>query len=185
MSTEFDAFTGGVELGGLRKKNDIKVTLCYVLSSIDSAISKTALNNALLSIQIVNFFEFNEALSVLVENGLVNEDKREDDSYYSLSPEGASVAEKLETEIPIYIRDRAVVATIAAAARERRNSYAHANAEKLDKGYQAVLSLTDGDTLMMKTVIYTADSLQAAAVCNSFMDNPQKLYAAIIDAVTR
>lgn len=184
MSTNYDAFTGGVGLGGLRIKGEIRIMLCYVLSSISSPISKKGLTDALVSNELVNFFELNEALSVLCENGLVIEEKREDDSYYSLSPEGASVAARLETDIPVYVRDKAVIATVAAAAKEKRRSYAHADVEKLDKGCQAVLSLTDGDTLMMKTVIYTADSLQATAVCNAFNDNPQKLYAAIIDAVT-
>ncbi len=184
MATEYDAFTGGVDIGGLRTRKDIKVMLCYVLSVLDAPISKKALNEALLSTELVNFFEVNEALSVLASNGMVIEEKGEGDTYFSISEEGRSVGSKLETDVPLYVRDKVVKATVSYAAKEKRERYTHADIEMLDRGCQAVLSLTDGDTLMMKTVLYTADLLQAKAVCESFSENPEKLYTAIIDAVT-
>ncbi len=184
MSNEYDAFTEGVGIGGLRTRKDIKVMLCYVLSVLDAPISKTGLNSALLSTELVNFFEVNEALSGLCANGVIIEDKREDDSYFSLSEKGLSFASKLEYDVPAYIRDKVVKATVSYAVREKREKYTHADIEKLDRGYQAVLSLTDGDTLMMRTILYTADKLQANAVCEAFCDDPQKLYSAVIDAVT-
>ncbi len=185
MSIEYDAFTEGVGIGGLRTKKDIKVMLCYVLSVLDAPISKKALNEALLSTELVNFFEVNEALSVLCANDMITETKEEDDFYYGLSEKGASIASKLETDVPLYIRDKVVNATISFAKKEKRMRYTHADTEKIDSGYQAVLSLMDGDTVMMKTILYTADKLQANAVCEKFCDDPQKLYSAIIDAVTQ
>lgn len=185
MPNEYDAFTEGVELGGLRTKNDIKVMLCYLLSTLDAPISKTALNSAIMSTGLVNFFEVNEALRVLRDNSMAAEEERDGDLYYSLTDAGRAVAPKLETDVPSYIRDRIVPVALNYANRELRQKYTKAEAEKLDKGYQAVLSLYDGDTLMMKTVLYTADKLQANAVCEAFCDDPAKLYSAIIDAVTQ
>ena len=37
---EFDAFTGGVEPGGLRTKNQIRILICYLLSSVDAPLSR-------------------------------------------------------------------------------------------------------------------------------------------------
>ena len=33
---DFDALTGGVEPGGLRVKNDIRLLICYLLSSLQT-----------------------------------------------------------------------------------------------------------------------------------------------------
>ena len=38
---EFDALTAGVKPGGLRSKQDIKLLICYLLSSIPQGLSKT------------------------------------------------------------------------------------------------------------------------------------------------
>ena len=42
MAVETDAFTGGIAPGGLRTKNDIRILLCYLLSSV-GAVSYTHL----------------------------------------------------------------------------------------------------------------------------------------------
>ena len=44
---EFDALTAGVKPGGLRSKQDIKLLICYLLSSIPQGLSKTDLINVL------------------------------------------------------------------------------------------------------------------------------------------
>ena len=53
MAQNFDAFTEGVGLGGIRTKNEIRVLLCYLLSGISTEISKSGLNEVLQSLQAV------------------------------------------------------------------------------------------------------------------------------------
>ena len=36
----FDAFTGGVEPGGLRSQSDIRLLICYMLASVQEPLSK-------------------------------------------------------------------------------------------------------------------------------------------------
>ena len=37
---QFDAFTGGVEPGGLRSQSDIRLLICYMLASVQEPLSK-------------------------------------------------------------------------------------------------------------------------------------------------
>ena len=39
MDLEYDAFDEGIEPGGLRSRNEIKVLVCYLLKSIEQPIS--------------------------------------------------------------------------------------------------------------------------------------------------
>ena len=55
--------------------------------------------------------------------------------------------------------------------------------QKLSKGYNVILSIKDADTIMMQTVLYAADSLQAQTIEESFLKNPEKLYLSIIDSL--
>ena len=37
---EYDAFIGGIEPGGLRNKNEIRILLCYLVNSIGAPLSR-------------------------------------------------------------------------------------------------------------------------------------------------
>lgn len=51
---KFDAFTGGVEPGGLRSKDEIRILICYLLTSVGAPLAK------------------NDLIQIITENGLAN-----------------------------------------------------------------------------------------------------------------
>ena len=53
--------------------------------------------------------------------------------------------------------------------------------KKLERGYHVILTVRDEGEIMLRTVLYAADILQAEAVGESFMNAPEKLYAGIVD----
>ena len=161
MSEYNDAFTQGTTLGGLRNQNDIKILLCYILKSLGMPLSRSALTEILQTAQLVNFFEISNALSA----------------------DGFSVAEKLDTELPLLVRDAAVKAAVGVVAREKMKGSVETEVQKLSKGYNVILSIKDADTIMMQTVLYASDSLQAQTIEESFLNNPEKLYLSIIDSL--
>lgn len=183
METNFDAFTEGIVLGGMRTKNDVRILLCYILKSLDAPFSKAGLNEVLQSTALANFFEVNDALSALTQSDLISLEKRNDDDYYTLTERGREIADRLETDLPLQVRKTAVASAVSLLSRERIRFGTSAEIKKLSKGYHVVLSIRDGDTLMMQTVLYAADSLQANHIADSFLKNPQALYSGIIDAL--
>lgn len=183
MEHHYDAFTGGIELGGMRTKGDIRILLCYILKSLDAPFSKAGLNEVLQSTSLANFFEVNDALSVLLGSGLILSEKREDDEYFTLTPDGRMIADRLETDLPMNVRKTAVASAMAMLAKERAARGAETKIIRLQKGYHVRLTVKDGDTVMMETLLYASDSIQANAVADAFMENPANLYGGIIDAL--
>ncbi|MGN1478253.1 MAG: DUF4364 family protein, partial [Acutalibacteraceae bacterium] len=59
----YDAFSQGVEPGGLRSKNEIKILICYLICKMDSGLTKQQLSDIIVSKGLANYFEVNEALS--------------------------------------------------------------------------------------------------------------------------
>lgn len=184
MSDEFDALTQGVVLGGVRSKYAIRVLLCYILKNVESSVSRTAFLEILQTTGLVNFFEINPALEALCENGLAILIQNDDDDYFTITPDGITVATKLETDIPLGAREQALSAAFAIVARERLRGSVDYKIEKTQNGYYVILTVTDGDEIMMQTKIFAADYLQAENVGENFMKNPNKLYSGIIDALT-
>ena len=183
MDDHFDALTGGISIFGMRSKGDIRILLCYILKSLDVPFSKTGLNEALQSTSLANFFEVNDAIGVLLEDGLITGETRENDEYYSLTPRGREIAGRMETDLPMVVRKTAVAAAMELLTRERAARGANADVIRLDKGYHVRLTIRDGDTVMMETLLYAADSIQANAIADSFMQNPGNLYSGVIEAL--
>ena len=184
MADHFDAFTEGIALGGLRTKNEIRVLLCYLLNNVSAELSKSGLNEIIQSLQLINFFETNSALASLREAGLVNVSEHDGDEYYTLNEAGREYAERLDTDLPINVRETVVRAALAMSAREKLRGSADARTEKLARGYHVILTIRDKDEVMMQTTLYAADALQAESVCERFLSAPEKLYAGVIDLLT-
>ena len=183
MENHYDALTGGITIFGMRSKGDIRILLCYILRSLDVPFSKSALNEVLQSTSLANFFEVNDALSVLREDKLIVSETRENDEYYSLTPRGREIADRLETDLPTVVRKTAVAAAMELLARERAACGADTEIIRLEKGYHVRLTVKAGDTVMMETLLYAADSIQANAIIDSFMAAPGNLYSGIIEAL--
>ena len=185
ISTEFDAFTQGISVGGMRTKNDIRILLCYILKTINEPISKTQLDTLFTTTELANFFEVGDALAQLKASDVVNvvSDEAGED-FYSLTPAGRDASDNLETDVPVSTRKKAVSAAMEILAREKNKRYTEAKIEKLNRGYNVMLSIKDGDTVMMQTVLYAADSLQANVLCDNFTADPSKLYGGIIELLT-
>ena len=80
MDLEYDAFDEGIEPGGLRSRNEIKVLICYLLKSIEQPISKQLINEILQENGLANYFEINQAVSDLVKAGSLEETAQESDT---------------------------------------------------------------------------------------------------------
>ena len=68
---EFDAFSEGVEPGGLRNRMQIKVLITFMVSRIKEPIRDTMLIDALQTHGLANYFETTQALDELLENGIL------------------------------------------------------------------------------------------------------------------
>ncbi len=185
MANEFDALTQDVGIGGVRSRLGIRVLLCYILKNVKSEVSRSAFSEILRSSELVNFFEINPALDMLFESGLVTRTEKEDDDYFSITDEGISVADKLQTEIPLTAREKALAVAFEVVARERLKGSVDYVIEKAENGCYVTLTVRDGDTLMLETKLFSADGMQAQLVGENFMKHPEKLYEGIIDALAR
>ena len=184
MAVQYDAFTAGTDLGGMRTKNDIRILVCYILKTLGVPFSRADLCEALGTTALVNFFEVNDALDAVAQAGLVSCQTKDGGELFTLTDAGREVADRLETDLPLHVRSTAVSSAIELLAREKARGGTQARVEKVGDGYRAILSVSDGDTLMMQTVLYAADSLQADSLCEAFLRRPGALYSGIVETLT-
>lgn len=185
MDLEYDAFDEGIEPGGLRSRNEIKVLICYLLKSIDQPISKQLINEILQENGLANYFEINQAVSDLVRTGSLEEQCRDEGGpVYRVTEQGRSAAQTLEVNLPRSVREKAVNAAIRLLTRAKREQENHIDVKKLENGYHVTFTIYDSTDELLKLTVFVADSMQVETVRKNFLDDPVKLYSSIIASLT-
>ena len=184
MDLEYDAFDEGIEPGGLRSRNEIKVLVCYLLKSIEQPISKQLINEILQENSLANYFEINQAVSDLVRAGSLEEAAQEGDTVYRVTDQGRSAAQTLEVNLPRSVREKAVNAAIRLLTRAKREQEIRIDIEKLENGYHVTFTIYDSTDELLKLTIFVADSMQVETVRKNFLNDPVKLYSNIIASLT-
>ena len=182
---EYDAFDAGIELGGLRNRDDIRLLVCYLLKSVDSPMTRQMLNEAMQEDGLANYFEVGQAIEELLKTANITADIVGDDEVLTVTQKGREAAGMLQTSLPRTVRERAVNAAIRLITKarvERENKIEVVKEE--NGGYTITFTLFDKNTQFMKLSVYVVDSLQLEQVKQNFINDPVKVYSTIITSLT-
>jgi hypothetical protein len=67
----YDAFTAGIEPGGLRTKNEIRILICYLLDSVDVPLKKDDIIEIMQANGLANYFEVADAIAEMCQKGIL------------------------------------------------------------------------------------------------------------------
>ncbi|MCQ4022712.1 MULTISPECIES: DUF4364 family protein [unclassified Ruminococcus] len=176
-----DALDAGIRPGGLRSKQDIKILVCYVLDKTGVKLTRTSLEQALISSQLVNYFEVSDCLSDLIAKGNV----KAEDNFCVLTSTGKRIAAELKESLPPSVRDRAVETALNLFEREKRERENAVNVTPSENGLKVeckILGGEDGDLLSI--ALSVADREQAKVIKEHFLEKPDIIYSAVIALLT-
>lgn len=116
-----DAFSAGVEPGGLWHKNDIRILLCYILASVGAPLSRQDLSRIIQEKGLANYFEVEDALATLLKQGNIAQDEQ---GFCAVTRGGLEIANSLDATLPLSVRDKALEAafTLLAQAKAQREN---------------------------------------------------------------
>lgn len=175
----YDAFTEGIEPGGLRNRNEIKTLICYLVSHLDTPITKGQLNDIICEEGLANYFELNQALSEVIDNGNILIKKGDDPELY-ITEIGKQNTQTLEKDLPYTVRETALNAAVRLQTRLRREREHKIEIIRLEKGCDITMSVLDGEDVLMSVTIFVADYEQALAVKEKFLSDPVNVYSNIV-----
>ena len=106
---ERDAFSAGVEPGGLHSHHEIKILICYMLSSVREPLPRTTVLDILSGGGMANFFDASAAIDDLLKRHNLCET---DDDLLTVTETGRHAATTLADMIPFTLRERSVDAAL-------------------------------------------------------------------------
>lgn len=174
---ERDAFSAGVEPGGLHTQREIKLLICYMLSGVREPLPRSAVLDILSGGGMANFFDTSTAIDELIERDHLQEN---DNGLVTVTEAGRHAAMTLEDQIPLTLRGRSVDAALRLLARQRNERENSAEiAPAADGGWHVICRVGNTSPLLTFTVL-VGDELQAMQVRDRFLNDPLLLYQSVI-----
>ncbi|MCD7796304.1 MAG: DUF4364 family protein [Clostridiales bacterium] len=177
---QFDAFTAGIEEGGLRSTASITIISCYILAHCDEKITAKNIIESLVEGKIANYFEISDAVSKMIKTGHFTEDE---DGYLHISDECRYSVSLVENDLPLTIREKSIELVRKTAKHEIYKKENRVEIEKADKQYKVTMHVSDKDADFMELSLYVPSEVQAQVIKEKFQTHPAEVYEALIDAI--
>ena len=180
---KFDAFTGGIEPGGLRTKNEIRILVCYLLTSVGAPLAKSDLIAIAVENGLANYFELADAIAEMTENGIVTA-SGPDGGLCSPTEKGRMISKQLDSELPATVRSRALSAAMNLLAKQKREQENRVEISPEGKGYRVACHISGGEADLMNFSLAVPDLAQANLVKANFQKSPETVYRMMLALVT-
>ncbi len=169
-----DAFTAGVEPGGLTTSQEIKILLCYMLHTVAQPIGRDEVTDIITAEGMANYFDTEEAIEELIRLQHLVETE---DRLLATTVTGGQIGESLSLRIPYTLRERSVKAALALLRRRRIEKDNKVDIDKLeDGGYRVTCRVQDQGMDMLTVSLRVFDRRQAEQIRENFLNDPSLLY---------
>ena len=180
---KYDAFTAGIEPGGLRSRNEIRILVCYLLTSVQAPLAEDDLVEIIVENGLANYFEVTDAIAEMAEKGniVLTEEKPR---MCTAGDSAKMISKQLDVELPPAVREKALCAALNLldrAKRERENTVEIAPAEH---GYRVTCHISGGAEDLMAFSLYVPDLAQAGIVKKNFQGSPETVYRMLLALMT-
>lgn len=179
INNEFDAFSEGIEPGGLRNRTHIKILITFMVNKIKEPLKDTLIIEALQIHGLANYFEVSQALDELIDNGNLSTA----DGLVYITPKGSLSVDELSQEIPKSVKETAVADALNLQLLEKRESENTVDISKTEKGYFVTCRVTHKGENLMELTVYAADFEQAEQLKHKFLKDPSRVYSTVVTSL--
>ncbi len=181
---EKDAISAGVsKIGGLFSTADVRILICYILSSFDEPMSGNMLCEVLHSEGIANTFEVSDSIAFLIDNGHIKE--LTDNGGLIITASGLDVAKTLNTNLSFIVKDRAFTAVLKAMVKLKNSKETDFVIEKEYGRVFITCSALDQGKPFMSIRLLLGDEEQALFVKKKFLENTSEIFSTIYEMLTK
>ncbi len=177
---QFDAFTAGIEDGGLRSSSSITIVVCYILANCQEKITAQNIIDALVDGKIANYFEVSNAISKMIKKGHIIEN---DDHTLKITADCRFLIDIVENDLPLTIREKSIELVRKLAAVEVNKKENKVTIEKKNNTYQITLHVSDIDTDFMVLTLNVPTEVQAQVIKEKFQQKPAEVYENLMNSI--
>ncbi len=178
----FDTFDEGINPGGMRSKNEIRILICYLIKSVKAPVSKELILESLQKDGLANYFEASACFDDLVKNRHITVN---DNNKYILTEDGMMIATQLEDSLAYTVKEKAFHCVMMLLEEEKTERENKVEIVKNERGYNVKCSITSEGLTIISLEFYVPDYEQAKLVKKNFRKNPELLYKTTISVLSK
>lgn len=178
----FDTFDEGINPGGMRSKNEIRILICYLIKSVKAPVSKELILESLQKDGLANYFEASACFDDLVKNRHITVN---DNNKYALTEDGMMIATQLEDSLAYTVKEKAFHCVMMLLEKEKTERENKVEIVKNERGYNVKCSITSEGLTILSLEFYVPDYEQAKLVKKNFRKNPELLYKTTISVLSK
>ena len=176
--------SAGVPPGGLHSREEIRLLLCYLAGHLAQPLAAALAEQVFAQEGLANYFEYTAALHELLKAGQLVMSNQAGEAVLRLEGKYAHAAGELAKELPRRVKDRALHAAEqlqAQSRREQENGITVYPAE--GGGCYMTFRQGRGSDMLMSITTYAPDRETAEAMRTKFLENPGRVYSAVIEGL--
>lgn len=178
----FDTFDEGINPGGMRSKNEIRILICYLIKSVKAPVSKELILESLQKDGLANYFEASACFDDLVKNRHITVNCN---NKYTLTEDGMMIATQLEDSLAYTVKEKAFHCVMMLLEKEKTERENKVEIVKNERGYNVKCSITSEGLTILSLEFYVPDYEQAKLVKKNFRKNPELLYKTTISVLSK
>ena len=180
-------FSAGVAPGGLYSREEIRLLLCELARLLAQPLSLPVAEAVFAGEGLANYFEFHAALRELTDAGQLELRPSQGELTLALPAKYHHATEELAArELPRRTLDRALHAAEQMQERGRRERDSRISMYPTrDGGFYMTFRQGESDDMLMSVTIYVPDKDEAERVRGRFLENPGRLYGAVVEVLGR
>ncbi len=165
----------------LKDSYAVKILICFFLNQINRPVTPNQLTEIATSGGIVNYFNYTEAITAMLEAGTIKIESIEGVEYYILSEMGKEGADSFKTIVPKSFRDKILVTGMKLFAKLKLEQDVICEIFEVKKGYAIECSCKDNDIILMNLQLFAPDLEQAKLIKEKILKNPIDFYGKVLD----
>lgn len=181
------SFMGEKEMQApLKEKNDIKIFILYLMRNIGYPLDFSTVTDIVLQDEIVKYFDFAECFAELLETGNISETKDENgESLYSVTDQGKQVADSLQSDIFMMIRERSLKSAMRLLSFKKRGSFIKCKSTPLPDGsFSLSCRIVESKEEIMNITLKVDNKKQLDRMTHNFEERPEAVYRGLMALLT-
>ncbi len=170
------------EPGSLSDAYQIKTLICYLLDRVDEPMRQDQINAVFQINRTVNYFNFCQAISEMLQSGHIREEagKKDSDKWIVLTDLGRETAASLAKNLPLSIRERSEKTAKQLLEEEKNNQGKTISVSEEKDGYYISLSFSDLENSLMELKLFSPNKEQADKMARELKEKTIGIYQSIL-----
>jgi len=181
---EYNAFTQGVRPGSVTTSHEVMILICYLMDRAGQPVSFQELGAALQGQELVNYFQFADAMESLRRSGHILSQEHHGEPCFVLTSLGKEISSTFEDKLPPAVRERATGALERILTLTRRQRENRVEINRVEDGWTVSLTIPDIGSDLLSLSIFMPTQKECEAIRRRFLNDPMLVYKGVFALLT-